>query len=384
MRLGLHKIASAFSKNYLTLDEFEALAKNGEYLVKTLLFLRVDRTPWPDDLLGSTQDDDGGMDFYHFSLAMNEQLRGYSMRKLCQYIVAMGEDEPGYEIMMFALKILLTDTESNSINRRAGQDEEQSLARTQEEVEMPILTSTQRALESDSLQPAIDSADSLADDGQKPRPPDRAEEAIISGGSVLQALDFSSKVRPQTKVCDHCGMSSTYAVLLGEKIDAVLARLVPEEPVVSRPCPHTNRVVTSLEASSRSVALQLNRAKVGTQKGEGQIEGLRSPDTPTWMLSTSDVNRESLPPSTAPRKSLPKLSPEKYRKREDKKGRVGEGRGQNRMHRQDSDGASDGGQRFEVMNKDDFSVVLNPGFRASGLQDSPGLPSLQLGFSRPQ
>ena len=308
------------------------------------------------------------------------------MRKLCQYMVAMGEDEPGYEIMMFALKILLTDIESHSINRRAGQDEEQSLARTSEEVEVTTLTSTQRALESDPCQLAIDSADSLADDGQKPRPPDHAEEAIISEGSVLQASCSDPKVRPQNKVCDHCGLSSTYALLLGEKIDAVLARLVTEEPVVCRPSPHTNRAVTSLEASSRSVAIQLSGAKVGThlQKCEGQIDGLRSPDTPTWMLSTSDMNRESLPQSTAPHKSLPKLSSEKYRKRKDKKGRAGEERGQKRMHEQDSDGASDGRKSFALMNKDDSSNVQNAGFRVAGLQESPGLPSLQLGFSRPQ
>lgn len=51
------------------------------------------------------------LDLIRFMKAMKWQLRNYSTRKLSQYIVAVGEEEPGQELMMFALKVLLTDNE---------------------------------------------------------------------------------------------------------------------------------------------------------------------------------------------------------------------------------------------------------------------------------
>ena len=93
--LSYEEIKSGFLKvsggtfGELTMEEFETINKGGEYL-----------------------DDAGQMDRQNFKLAMTEQLRIYVQRKLAQYMLAIGKEDPSQELIFFALKSLTTDSGS--------------------------------------------------------------------------------------------------------------------------------------------------------------------------------------------------------------------------------------------------------------------------------
>ena len=89
MRSGFLKLSGNKSAEVLTLEEFEAITRGGEYL-----------------------DESGGLNRDSFKLVMGEQLRTYVQRKLAQYILAIGKDDPSQELIFFALKSLATDSGS--------------------------------------------------------------------------------------------------------------------------------------------------------------------------------------------------------------------------------------------------------------------------------
>jgi hypothetical protein len=90
MRRGFLKLSGGKnSLNLLTLEEFEAITRGGEYL-----------------------DESGGLNRDSFKLVMSEQLRTYVQRKLAQYILVIGKDDPSQELIFFALKSLATDSGS--------------------------------------------------------------------------------------------------------------------------------------------------------------------------------------------------------------------------------------------------------------------------------
>ena len=90
MRIGFLKLSGGKnSLNLLTLEEFEAITRGGEYL-----------------------DESGGLNRDSFKLVMSEQLRTYVQRKLAQYILAIGKDDPSQELIFSALKSLATDSGS--------------------------------------------------------------------------------------------------------------------------------------------------------------------------------------------------------------------------------------------------------------------------------
>jgi len=100
MRLGVRKMMSAFSTHgftEFTHDEFEALCNGGMYL-----------------------NENGDMDFENFVKAMESQLQYYCKRKLCQYMLATSQEEPGSVLMMFALKLLIEHNEKASASFHAN------------------------------------------------------------------------------------------------------------------------------------------------------------------------------------------------------------------------------------------------------------------------
>ena len=70
----------------LSLEEFEDITRGGEYL-----------------------NESGEVDRDGFKQVMGEQLRTYVQRKLAQYIIAVGKEDPSQELIFFALKSLATD-----------------------------------------------------------------------------------------------------------------------------------------------------------------------------------------------------------------------------------------------------------------------------------
>ena len=94
MRLGVRKMMTAFSTHGFTdftHDEFEALCNGKMYL-----------------------NQDGHLDFENFVKAMESQLQYYCKRKLCQYMLATSQEEPGSVLMMFALKLIIEHNEKAS------------------------------------------------------------------------------------------------------------------------------------------------------------------------------------------------------------------------------------------------------------------------------
>ena len=90
LRLGFRKIASSANTCDFSIEEWEGfVSSNAEYL-----------------------DENGQMGRESFIRAMEEQLRSYAKRKLSQYMSAVGEEEPGEEIVMYTLKVLLSEVES--------------------------------------------------------------------------------------------------------------------------------------------------------------------------------------------------------------------------------------------------------------------------------
>jgi len=89
MKIGFSKILrlNHVSDKELLLEEFEALTSGGRG--RTYL------------------NEHGELDCGSFTFAMERQIRSYSKRKLAQYMVAVGEEEPADELIMFALKTLL-------------------------------------------------------------------------------------------------------------------------------------------------------------------------------------------------------------------------------------------------------------------------------------
>ena len=86
MQTGFLKLADG-AGSALTMEEFEAISRGGEYLNSA-----------------------GEMDVENFKVAMTEQLRVYVQRKLAQYILAIGKEDPSQELIFFALKSLATDS----------------------------------------------------------------------------------------------------------------------------------------------------------------------------------------------------------------------------------------------------------------------------------
>ena len=100
MRLGVRKMMTAFSTHGFTdftHDEFEALCNGKMYL-----------------------NQDGHLDFENFVKAMESQLQYYCKRKLCQYMLATSQEEPGSVLMMFALKLLIEHNEKASASFHAN------------------------------------------------------------------------------------------------------------------------------------------------------------------------------------------------------------------------------------------------------------------------
>ena len=88
MRNGFLKLSGGNSEA-LSLEEFEAITRGGEYLNEC-----------------------GEVERDAFKQVMGEQLRTYVQRKLAQYIIAVGKEDPSQELIFFALKSLATDSGS--------------------------------------------------------------------------------------------------------------------------------------------------------------------------------------------------------------------------------------------------------------------------------
>jgi Ca2+-binding EF-hand superfamily protein len=88
MRNGFLKLSGGNSEA-LSLEEFEAITRGGEYLNEC-----------------------GEVERDGFKQVMGEQLRTYVQRKLAQYIIAVGKEDPSQELIFFALKSLATDSGS--------------------------------------------------------------------------------------------------------------------------------------------------------------------------------------------------------------------------------------------------------------------------------
>ena len=95
LQVGFRKIIGQTAES-LSIDEFEAITGGDAYL-----------------------DEQGGMDCDNFIRAMEAQLRQYCRRKLSQYMLAIGDEEPGQEMIMFALQLILSDSEPDVTRRKS-------------------------------------------------------------------------------------------------------------------------------------------------------------------------------------------------------------------------------------------------------------------------
>ena len=272
LRLGFRKIASNANTCDFSIEEWEGfVSSNAEYL-----------------------DENGQMGRESFIRAMEEQLRSYAKRKLSQYMSAVGEEEPGEEIVMYTLKVLLSEVESLQVqvsSNEAQRTLEAKVEQLGEKMDILLHSLNRGSPSVVSLNDAVTAAAAApeATDNEvanRPQAPINAVDVSVSGVDDMsfRKLEKIEAESTDAMVAGGVGGRVERDTLMHtqeeQKMQTPPARLMPTSPASASDTP-----IASLGRQSPD----REDTADGRERGEGYRQSLLLPATAETRGSTSQM-----------------------------------------------------------------------------------------------
>ena len=262
LRLGFRKIASSANTCDFSIEEWEGfVSSNAEYL-----------------------DENGQMGRESFIRAMEEQLRSYAKRKLSQYMSAVGEEEPGEEIVMYTLKVLLSEVESLQVqvsSNEAQRTLEAKVDKLGEKMDILLQSLSMGSSSVVSLNDAVTAAPAA--------PGATGNEAANRPQAPIDAVDLSvSGVDDISFRVEKIETESTDAMVaggVGGRVEGDTMHTQEEQKMQPSPASASGTPIASLGRQSPD----REDTADGRERGERYRQSLRLPATAETRGSTSQM-----------------------------------------------------------------------------------------------